>query len=111
MEVLKQDKITYTPGKIVNIYIVYEISKTFNFSSYPTLKIFLFGAVSLNKNNDFDKYNYSGYGIGFDRKGTFSVGNRFGRNCIVFWVDMSSSVHVDNKKKDISFLVMVLHKD
>ena len=38
MEVLKQDKITYTPGKIVNINIVYEISKTFNFSSYPTLK-------------------------------------------------------------------------
>ena len=38
MEVLKQVKITYTPGKIVNIYIVYEISKTFNFSSYPTLK-------------------------------------------------------------------------
>ena len=38
MEVLKQDKITYTPGKIVNIYIVYEISKNFNFSSYPTLK-------------------------------------------------------------------------
>ena len=63
MEVLKQEKITYIPGKIVNIYIVYETSKTFNFSSYPTLKNFLFRAVSLNKNNDFDKYNYSGYGI------------------------------------------------
>ena len=63
MEVLKQDKITYIPGKIVSIYIVYETSKTFNFSSYPTLKNFLFGAVSQNKNNDFDKYNYSGYSI------------------------------------------------
>ena len=46
-------------------------------------------------------YKYSGYGIGFDRKGGFSVGNWFGRNCILFGVDMSSSVHVDNKKKDI----------
>ena len=32
---LKQDKTTYTHGKIVNIYIVYEISKSFNISSYP----------------------------------------------------------------------------
>ena len=31
-----------------------------------------FGAVKLTKNADFDKYKYSGYGIGFDRRGTFS---------------------------------------
>ena len=35
---LKQDKITYTYRKIVNIYIVYEISKNYNISSYPTLE-------------------------------------------------------------------------
>ena len=29
---LKEDKITYNQGKIVNIYIVYEISKNFNIS-------------------------------------------------------------------------------
>ena len=34
---LKQEKITYTHGKIVNIYIVYEIEKSINISSYPTL--------------------------------------------------------------------------
>ena len=34
-----------------------------------------------------------------------SVGNRFGRNCIIFGVDMSFSVHVNNKKKDILILV------
>ena len=28
-----------------------------------------------------------------------SVGNDFGRNCIIFRVDMSSPVNVDNKKK------------
>ena len=64
----------------------------------------MFGAVSLTKNNDIDEYKYSRYGIGFNRKGKFSVGNRFGRNCIIFGVDMSSSVHVDNKKKDILIL-------
>ena len=40
----------------------------------------------------------------FDRKGKSSVGNGFGRNCIIFGVDMSSSVHVDDKKKDILVL-------
>ena len=34
---LKQDKITYIHGKTVNIYIVYEISKSINISDYPTL--------------------------------------------------------------------------
>ena len=31
---LKQDKITYTHGKILNIYIVYEISKGIRISNY-----------------------------------------------------------------------------
>ena len=31
----------------------------------------------------------------------FSVANEFGRNVINFGVDTSSSVHVDNKKKNI----------
>ena len=55
-------------GKIVNIYIFYEISKNCNISSSPALENCLFGKVSLTKNNDIDKYKYSGYGIGFDRK-------------------------------------------
>ena len=101
---LKQDKITYTHEKIRNIYIVYEVSKNFNISSYPTSEICLFGAVSLALNVDIDKYKYSGYGIGFDRKGTFSVGDGFGRNCVISGVDMSSSVHVHNKKKYILIL-------
>ena len=64
----------------------------------------LFGSVSLTKNNDIVKYKYSGYGIGFDRKGTFSLGNGFGKNCIIFAVDTSSSVHIDNNKKYILIL-------
>ena len=35
----------------------------------------LFGVVTLTKNADIDKYGYSGYGIGFDRKGRFSFPN------------------------------------
>ena len=97
---LKQDKITYSHGKIVHIYIAYKINENYNISSYPTLENCSFEAVSLTKHNDIDEYKYFGYGIGFDRKGTFPIGNGFGRNCITFGVDMSSSVHVDNKKKD-----------
>ena len=48
---------------------------------------------------------YSGYGIGFDRKSSFSFpGGGFGQNVIIVGVDMSSSSHVDNKKKDILIL-------
>ena len=75
------------------------MNKNFSVSNYPTLEKFLFNAVKLTKNSNIDKYKYSGYGIGFDRKGKISVG--FGRPYIIFGVDMSSSVHVDNKKKDI----------
>ena len=66
---LKQDKATYNHGPIVNIYIVYEISKNYNISNYPTLENCLFGAVSLAKHTEIDQYKYSGYGIGVDRKG------------------------------------------
>ena len=47
---------------------------------------------------------YSGYGIGFDRKGFNSIGDKVGRNIIIFEVDMSSSLKVDNKGKEILFL-------
>ena len=95
---LKQDKATYNHGTIVNIYIVYEISKNYNFSNYPTLENCLFGAVSLTKHVDVDQYKYCGYGIGFNRKGEFSFDNVFSRKCIIFRKDMSSSVHANNKK-------------
>ena len=85
--------------KIANIYIVYETERSVNISSYPTLENCLFGAVKLTKHVDVDLYKYSGYGIGFDRKGSYSIGNEIGRNIIIFRVDMSSSPHIDNKKK------------
>ena len=53
---LKQNKFTFTHGKTVNIYIVYEISSPDSNNSYPTLENCLFGAVKLIKNVDIDKY-------------------------------------------------------
>ena len=87
---------------IVNIYIVYEISKKNKISDYLTLENCLLRAVSLTKYADADKYKYSEYGIGFDRHRSFSFpGNGLVRNVTIFGVDMSSFVHADNKKKDI----------
>ena len=65
----------------------------------------MFGAVILTKNADFDKYKCFSYVIGFDRREIFSFpGGRFGCYVIIFGADMSSFVHVDNKKKDILIL-------
>ena len=90
--------------KIVNIYIVYELDKIYVKNS-PTLVNCLFGAVSLTKNADIYKYNYSGCGIGFDRGNAYLIpSGNFGRNAIIPGVDMSSSVHVDNKGKNILIL-------
>ena len=104
---LKQSKISYTHGKIVNIYIVYELGASSSHINDPTLKNCLFGAVTLTKNTDIDKYKYSDYGIGFDRRSSFSFpGGGYGQNVLIFGVDMSSSAHVDNNnnKKDILVL-------
>ena len=55
----------------------------------------------MTKNAD----KYSGFGIGFDRDGSFSFsGTGLGRNVIIFRVDMSSSTTIDNRKKDILIL-------
>ena len=61
--------------------------------------------VNLSKNIDIDKFKYSGHSIGFDGHGYFWRPNgEFGCNVILFGVNMSSSVHVDKKKKDILIL-------
>ena len=102
---LKQPNFIFTHKKVVNIYIAYELGASSSHINDPTLKNCLFGAVTLTKNADIEKYKYSGYGIGFDRRGSFSFpSGGFGQNVIIFGVDMSSSIHIDNKKKDILVL-------
>ena len=71
---LKQpNNLTYDYDSRVNIYIVYELGASSSNDSDPTLKNCLFGAVTLAKNADIEKDGYSGYGIRFDRRKSFSV--------------------------------------
>ena len=95
---------TYKHRKVVNLYIVYEITHFHGISGYPTLTNALFGAVKLTKNADIDIYKYSGNGIGFDESRYYSIGNDIGRNVIIFGVNMDSSTNLDNKGKDILIL-------
>ena len=102
---LKQDSVTFHHGKVVNIYIVYEIRESINISYYLTLENCFFGADTLTKNADIDKYKYSAYEIGFDWHGGFSSrGIGLGSNLIIFGEDMSSSTKIDNRKNDILIL-------
>ena len=94
-----------THGTIVNIFIFYELGAYGSNDNDPSLKSCLFGAVTLTKNADIDNYGYSGYGTGFDRRSGFSFRNiGFGQNILILGADMSSSTHIDNRKKDILVL-------
>ena len=102
---LKQPRFTFIHIKVVNIYIVYELDASSSHDSDPAMKNCLFNAVTLTKNADIEKYKYSGYGTGFDRKSSFSfTGGGFGQNILIFGADVSSSIHIDNNKKDILLL-------
>ena len=50
---------------------MYELGASTSNNNDPTLKDCLFGGATLTKNTDIDKYKYSGYGIGFDRRSSF----------------------------------------
>ena len=92
---------------MVNIYIAYKMNLgLLNVGKEFAWGNFLFGAVKLTNNADFDKCKYSGYGIGFGIRESFSLSDdsRIGKNVITFSVDHSSLVHIDNKKKDILIL-------
>ena len=76
------------------------VTSNYDDNNYPTVENCLFGSVKLTKNTNINKYGYSGYGIGFDRRASFQIGNDIGRNEIIFGVDLSSSLRIGNKKKD-----------
>ena len=100
---LKQSSHILTHKKVLNIYIAYESAASSSHTSDPTIKKCLFGAVTLTTNADIEKYKYSGYGSGFDRRSSFSFcSGGFGQNVLVFGADMSTSIHIDNKKKTYS---------
>ena len=67
-----------------------------------SLKTCLFGAVKLTKNADPDKYFYLGYRIGFQSRLLFLFpGFNWVKNVVIFGVDNSYFVHIDNNRKDI----------
>ena len=68
---LKQSSHIFRHKKIVNISIAYELAASSSHTSDLTIKNCLFGAVTLTKNADIEKYKYSGYGIRFDRRSSF----------------------------------------
>ena len=87
---IQSNALTYDNEHILNVYIVYELDASSSNDNDPTIKNCLFGAATLTKNTDIEKYGYFGYGIGFDRRGIFSFpGGGFGQNVIIFGVDMS----------------------
>ena len=94
-------KITFNHGMIVNIYIVYELTKNNAVSSNPKIKNCLFGAIKLVKATKIDEYKYTGYVIGFDGKGNFSHPSGFGRNVAFIGADMNSPVDVNNRKTNL----------
>ena len=98
---LKQGKITYNHGPIVNIYMVYRLSSSI--TSDITLENCLFGTVKITKTPKIN--TYSGYGIAFDSNESFShPSGGYGKNVIISGADLSSSVHANNKANNILVL-------
>ena len=69
---MKQNKLGYAHGKIVNLYIVYKLNNKRTDSPDFTVQNGLFGAVKITKKTH---YKYEGYGICFDGESSFSFGN------------------------------------
>ena len=102
---MKQNKLDYTHGKIINLYIVYELKNRRNESPDFTVQNGLFGAVKITKNANTSHYKCEGYGSCFDSESSFSFGNRIdAKNAIIFGVNNSNSSHSTNKTQNIYVL-------
>ena len=102
---MKQNKLGYAHGKTVNICIVYSFKNRSTNNPDLTVQNGLFGGIKIKKDVNTSHYKYSGYGICFDGKDYFSIGNiTKGKNVIIFGVDMSSSIYANNKLNNIYIL-------
>ena len=104
---LKQTKVAYNHGRIINIYIVYKLQKRSNDDADMTLENSLFGAVKITNDVNTSKYRYSGYGISFDSGSSFSHPTSEylnAKNVIVFGCDLSSSAYPNNRNNNILVL-------
>ena len=93
-------------GPIINIYKVYKTSpKTIN--SNFDFKNCLFVAIEIANitNSDTDKWQYSGYGVGFDSPGSFTHSDGgIGKNVIIFAADLGNSRHANNRTQSVLVL-------
>ena len=65
----------------------------------------MFVALKITKTADPNQYFYSEFGIEFDSGPFFPIPNfDLDKNAIIFGVYMSSSMHIDNKYRDISII-------
>ena len=64
----------------------------------------LAGATNIVKDSYKNKYVYAGYGIAFAVAGSWSFGNEFVRNVVIYGVDNSLSSHTDNGKSNFLML-------
>ena len=87
-------------------YIAYKLDTCSRYlNSDSALNDCLFQGAKLAKNADLDKYIYIGYGIGFNLFSKFLLSDgSMVKSVVIFGVDMSPSVHIDNKLKDILIL-------
>ena len=105
VNVLKQPKIHYNHGKIIDIYVTYKLRKRAISSPDFTVQNAFFGAAKLTKDAYTSHYGYSGYGICFDSGSSFSFGNSLtAKNVIMFGCDMSFSSHANNRVNNIYVL-------
>ena len=97
---MKQIKLGYAHGSVLNIYIVCRLNDLNNsedskirdtVSPNFTTQNCLFGAVKITPDAENESHcKYSGYGICVDAKGKFSFGNRNdARNVMILGVDMT----------------------
>ena len=101
---LEQNKvIILNNNNVIDIYCVCELRPVnIPLSIEFTILNALFGAMEVTKNANTSKCKYKGYGICFDKGGSFSEGSiSNGRNVLIFGVHESSLIHPNNKANNI----------
>ena len=97
---------TEIPKKVINLHMSYTLGLQLrNLNKNFTSGNSLFGSVKLAENADLDKCIYTGYDIGFDsRSGFLFTDGSYGKKNHFLGADMSSSMHVHNKRKNMLIL-------
>ena len=80
----------------LKLLIIWESQNMKTFFQKATFNFKVKNCLFIVKNSYKEKWVYSGYGITCDGVGSWSFGNDFARNILIFCVDNSSSSHADD---------------